>query len=118
MKEIYFKNYGIRQSTLENMVKSLNKEFWSNKKVFITGHTGFKGSWLISILLSLGAKVQGLSLKEPVSSPSLFDILDLKNKILDLRGTVNQLKTCVDALNSCNPDILIHLAAQPIVIDS
>lgn len=97
------------------MVKNIDENFWLGRKVFITGHTGFKGSWLSSILLKMGAKISGLSLKEPASSPSLFDILNFDRKINDMRGSINNINVCREALDDCKPEVLIHLAAQPIV---
>ncbi len=91
--------------------------FWANKKVFITGHTGFKGSWLSLWLKMLGAELTGLSL-DPSSKPSLFDLLKLSDSINDLRGDVRCIKTCNNSLNDCKPNIIIHMAAQPLVRDS
>lgn len=90
------------------------KEFWQGKKVLITGHTGFKGSWLAFWLLRLGANVSGISLS-PSTSPNLYQALHLDTKIknyeLDIRNA-EQLKKSVDLIQ---PEIVIHLAAQAIV---
>ena len=94
-------------------------DFYKDKKIFITGNTGFKGSWMTFILLSLGAKVTGYALK-PQTSPNMFSIIDLESNLNlsqnygDIRGLDN-LKA---AYAICNPDIVIHLAAQPIVRES
>lgn len=91
--------------------------FYKGKRVLITGHSGFKGSWLTSILLGLDAKICGISL-EPNTNPNLFSLLKLENKIenhfIDIRD-FDSVKSVFDAFN---PEIVIHLAAQPLVIDS
>ena len=92
-------------------------EFYKDRKVLITGHTGFKGSWLCQILLNFGAKVCGIAL-EPNTNPSLFLLLNLQDKIenhyIDIRN-FDEVKTI---FNSFKPEIVLHLAAQPLVIDS
>lgn len=90
-------------------------KFYDGKKVFVTGHTGFKGSWLCLILERLGAKVAGYSLT-PSTTPNLFNLLNLdrsisKSNIADIRD-LNVLKNC---LQDFAPDIVFHLAAQPLV---
>lgn len=89
--------------------------FWKDKKVFLTGHTGFKGSWLSLWLTSLGAKVTGYALA-PNTTPNLFDVLAIdslivKSQIADVRDLVVLQKTMSEA----KPDIVIHMAAQPLV---
>ena len=92
----------------------IDQEFWKGKRVFLTGHTGFKGGWLSLWLFSLDAKVKGYSL-EPPTSPSLFfeakidTIID--SKIADIRAQ----ETLYESMTEFNPDILIHMAAQPLV---
>ncbi len=92
----------------------MHPEFWHGKRVFVTGHTGFKGSWLCLWLNRLGAKVVGYSL-EPHTTPSLFDVVGLPNSmdshIGDIRDRSN-LKKCIE---EANPEIVIHLAAQALV---
>ncbi len=91
--------------------------FYKGKKVLITGHTGFKGSWMCSVLMLLGADVYGVSL-EPETEPALFNILSLErkihHKICDVRDFA-KLREIFD--NSC-PEVVFHLAAQPIVRSS
>lgn len=96
----------------------MNHEFWKNKKVLVTGHTGFKGSWLSLVLKNLGAKVIGYSLK-PVSNPNLFDTLKVK-KIIDFSyfGDVRDVTKLKKIMTKHKPDITIHLAAQAFVGES
>lgn len=90
----------------------LNK--YKGKRVLITGHTGFKGSWLSKILVDAGALVTGYSL-EPPTDPALFDILDVGNKMDSVIGDVGDLKHLKEVFAKANPQIVIHMAAQPIV---
>lgn len=90
------------------------ENIYSGKKIFITGHTGFKGSWLSAWLLGLGAQVTGFS-KDIPSQPSNFEALGLKNKITDIRGDVRNLEEVSRAMEGARPDIVFHLAAQALV---
>ena len=95
----------------------INKKFWKNKKVFITGHTGFKGAWLCILLHFLGAKITGYSLKP--QKKSLFNLANIKSIILkshfqDIRN-FSKLKS---AILKSNSEIIFHLAAQPLVSES
>jgi len=89
-------------------------DFYKNKTVFITGHTGFKGTWLCQILLSFSAKIVGYSLLPP-TKPSLFEQLQIENKIYSIIGDVRDRDNLVKAMQEAKPDIVFHLAAQPIV---
>lgn len=91
--------------------------FYKNKKVFITGHTGFKGSWMCKMLINAGADVTGFSL-EPQTNPSLFEIASIQTGMNSIIGDVRDLKALKKAFDDCNPEIVFHLAAQPIVRDS
>ena len=93
----------------------LNINFWKNKRVFITGHTGFKGSWLCIFLNLLGAKIVGYALK-PKSQPNLFDLAKVK-KILQksVIADVRDYKKLYSEIKRSNANILFHLAAQPLV---
>ena len=95
----------------------IDKKFWQGKRVFITGHTGFKGTWLSLWLNSLGAEVTGYALRPP-TEPSLFELCGMdglvKSNIADVRD-VDLLKK---VMKEASPDIVIHMAAQPIVRES
>ena len=92
----------------------INKKFWNKKKVLVTGHTGFKGTWLTLFLTFLGSKVVGLSSGIP-SKPSLFQILKLSKKIRDIRVDVRDLKKMKIIFKKHTPDYVFHLAAQSLV---
>ena len=92
----------------------MNK-FWGNRKVLITGHTGFKGSWLCLWLNQLGVKVSGISLVDPVSNPDLFSILNKNKSINDHRGDIVNLDFCLNTIKEIEPEIILHMAAQPLV---
>ena len=91
------------------------KKFWKNKKVFLTGHTGFKGSWFSILLNMLGAKVVGYSLK-PEEKKNLFDLVSLDkvihNSIIGDIRNYSKLKKCILKFK---PDFVVHMAAQPLV---
>lgn len=89
-------------------------EFYKNKKVFVAGHSGFKGSWLILWLNSLGAEVMGYSL-EPDTKPSLFDVLNIESKCKSLFGNILDREKLEKTMADFNPDMVFHLAAQPLV---
>jgi CDP-glucose 4,6-dehydratase len=88
---------------------------WQGKRVFLTGHTGFKGSWLTLMLHRMGAQVTGFSLPGAVSTPNLFDVARLADLCTDLRGDVRDGAAVSDAIQAAKPDIVIHMAAQPLV---
>ena len=91
--------------------------FWKDKKVLITGHTGFKGSWLTLLLLNLGSEISGISL-DPVDDLNLFDLLkiekDLEHNIIDIRDS----ELIKKKIKENAPEIIFHLAAQPLVRES
>lgn len=87
---------------------------FAGKRVLVTGHTGFKGSWLCEWLLALGAEVTGLALQPP-TQPSLFEQLGLSTRIEDRRGDIRDLPTVRAAVEFAQPDFVFHLAAQPLV---
>jgi len=91
--------------------------FWKKKKVFITGHTGFKGSWLCLMLNYLGAKVTGYSLK-PDGSNVIYEQSCIKKNLTNYYGDIRNKKKLDLCIKKSKPDIIFHLAAQPIVLDS
>lgn len=92
--------------------------FWHNKRVFITGHTGFKGSWLTLLLNSLGAKITGFAL-DPISEPNFFDDLGLRKFLVkDYRENILTLKKLKERMTEFKPSIVFHLAAQSSVLVS
>ena len=92
-------------------------EFYNGRRVFVTGHTGFKGSWLCKMLVNAGAKVTGYSL-EPPTSPSLFNIANIASDVHSVIGDIRDLALLKTIFNEVQPEIVLHLAAQPIVRDS
>ncbi|WP_312692019.1 CDP-glucose 4,6-dehydratase [Caproiciproducens sp.] len=94
----------------------LSMAFFQDKRVFITGHTGFKGSWLCKILANAGAKVTGYSLQPP-TEPNLFTICGVQNQINSIIGDIRDLSKLKQVFDEVQPEIVIHLAAQPIVRD-
>ena len=91
--------------------------FFKNKKVLVTGHTGFKGSWLCRILHNAGAKVIGYSLQPP-TNPSLFELAGLDKQITSIIGDIRDFEKLMEVFRKKQPEIVLHLAAQPIVRDS
>jgi CDP-glucose 4,6-dehydratase len=92
-------------------------DFFKDKKVLITGHTGFKGSWLCRMLINAGAELTGYSLNPP-TEPNLFNLCDIENKMNSVIGDVRDLNSLMGLFIDIQPEIVIHLAAQPIVRDS
>lgn len=92
----------------------IDEQFWLNKRVFLTGHTGFKGSWLSLWLTEMGAKVQGYALA-PETTPSLFVEGKVAERIGSEIGDIRNLEQLKVSMSGFNPDILIHMAAQPLV---
>ena len=93
-----------------------NKFFWKNKKVFITGHTGFKGAWLTLILNLFGADVTGYSLAPP-TKPNLFELIGGEKISRSVIGDVRDFASLKKIFDECAPEIVFHLAAQPIVLE-
>tara|TARA_Y100000589_G_scaffold329459_1_gene376089 strand:- start:1531 stop:2655 length:1125 start_codon:yes stop_codon:yes gene_type:complete len=106
------------------MIKAVNNSFWKNKRVLITGHNGFKGAWLTIWLLTLGSKVWGFSLS-PQSSPNLFEEIykDSKNNDLwsnfeEVNNDITKIKKISSYVNLVKPDIIFHMTAQSLVMES
>ena len=95
----------------------LNREFWRNKRVFLTGHTGFKGAWLSLWLSDMGAWVTGYALQPP-TRPNLFELADLEQTMHSRHGDVRDGQNLIDAMRQADPEIVIHLAAQSLVLES
>ncbi|NBW82628.1 NAD-dependent epimerase/dehydratase family protein, partial [bacterium] len=95
----------------------LNPNFWRGKRVFVTGHTGFKGSWLSLWLQNLGANVTGYSLPPP-TTPNLFELADVDSSMNSIEGDVRDLSGLFNAFRLAEPEIVFHLAAQPLVRQS
>ena len=91
--------------------------FYKGKKVLVTGHTGFKGSWMCKVLTNMGAEVAGYSLNPP-TNPSLFEIAEIEKDIKSYIGDIRDLKKLKAVFDEFQPEIVLHLAAQPIVRDS
>ena len=98
-------------------ISMLDLNFYKGKRVLVTGHTGFKGSWLCKILVNAGAIVTGYSLR-PTTTPNLFSMLNLESEMQSIIGDVRDLEHLKKVFNDVNPEIVMHLAAQPIVRDS
>ena len=92
-------------------------EFYRGRRVFVTGHTGFKGAWLCRILVDAGAIVTGYSL-EPPTRPNLFELAGLEGKIISVIGDIRDKEKLMETFRVAKPEIVLHLAAQPIVRDS
>ena len=92
----------------------IDQDFWQGKRVFLTGHTGFKGSWLSLWLTSLGATVKGYALSPP-TIPSLFNEAKIDSIIDSQIGDIRDQDTLHNSMTIFNPDVLIHMAAQPLV---
>ncbi len=98
-----------------NAISQILGEIYVGKKVLVTGHTGFKGSWLCQWLLDMGACVYGLAL-DPPTSPALYDDLALANELKgDFRVDIRQREEVVNLIRGIEPDFVFHLAAQPLV---
>src|SRR5690606_12336242 len=89
-------------------------QFWKGKKVFVTGHTGFKGGWLSLWLQRMGANVTGYALRPP-TTPSLFEVARLADDMCSVMGDVRDFDTLCRTMSEFQPDVVFHLAAQPLV---
>ena len=93
---------------------SVNPDFWRGKRVFLTGHTGFKGSWLSLWLQSMGAQLHGLALTPP-TMPNLFTEAGVESGMVSTLGDIRDYETVRTAMTGFQPEIVIHMAAQPLV---
>lgn len=92
-------------------------EFYKGKRVLITGHTGFKGSWMCQLLMMLGAEVTGYALEAP-TSPGLYDLCCLESQMTSVLGDIRNLEQMKRVFEAAQPEIVIHMAAQPLVRES
>lgn len=95
----------------------MDLSFYKNKSVLVTGHTGFKGSWMCKMLVNTGARVAGYALEAP-TNPSLFELCHLSEKMNSIIGDIRDLEYLRKVFEEVQPEIVIHMAAQPIVRDS
>ena len=95
----------------------MNESFWKNKKILITGHTGFKGSWLTIWLKKLGADITGFSKSVP-TNPSLFETANIEKDIKSVVGDIQNYELLKETISKCEPEIIFHMAAQSLVIKS
>ena len=95
----------------------MNKKFWKNKKILITGHTGFKGSWLTIWLKRLGAEIIGYSKSIP-TNPSLFELANVSDGIKSIEGDIQNYEFLKEIITKHEPEIIFHMAAQSLVIKS
>ena len=96
------------------MEKLVSADFWSGRRVFVTGHTGFKGGWLCLWLQAMGADVHGFALA-PATDPALFDVADVGRDMHGTVGDIRDLPALCAAIAAARPEIVLHLAAQPLV---
>ena len=101
---------------MENLAINNIIKYFKNKKVLITGHTGFKGSWFSKFLLEIGSKVYGISLE--ADKLSLYNLLELDKYLTSYIQDIRNLDSIKSIIKEIDPDIIFHLAAQPLVIDS
>lgn len=99
---------------MEGLKGTVSPEFWKDKRVFLTGHTGFKGSWLSLWLQDMGAIVKGFSLA-PYTTPNLFEVANVAEGMESEIGDIRNLEIVTASMLAFNPDVLIHMAAQPLV---
>ncbi|HEY1271749.1 MAG TPA: CDP-glucose 4,6-dehydratase [Terriglobales bacterium] len=93
---------------------NVNRSFWQHRRIFLTGHTGFKGSWLSLWLDSLGANVTGYAL-DPPTQPNLFEQLQFGGTVHSVRGDIRDFVRLKSAIAECRPEVVLHMAAQSVV---
>src|ERR1700757_2477781 len=104
-----------RKGAMEDLVKrGPQSSFWSGRRVFLTGHTGFKGGWMALWLAHLGAEVRGYAL-DPWTEPNLFRAICLGDVVDDVRGDIREAARLDSSMREFRPEVVFHLAAQPLV---
>ena len=117
-KSSSLKSFGLQAARRGKFGKTmLDLTFYKGRKVFVTGHTGFKGAWLCKILSFAGADVTGYAL-EPPTNPNLFTIADIAKDINSVIGDIRDYDKLKQVFNAVSPEIVIHMAAQPLVLES
>jgi CDP-glucose 4,6-dehydratase len=96
------------------IMKTIDRNFWNGKRVFLTGHTGFKGSWISLLLQDMGAIVKGFALEAP-TNPALFTLASVAANMESEIGDIRDFNSVEKSIVRFNPDVLIHMAAQPLV---
>lgn len=109
---------GKRESAMENMVREVTSDFYYGKRILVTGHTGFKGTWLCRMLIDFGAEVTGYSLSFPTAEGEKIFRSVVKEDVASIEGDIRDLSSLEKAFHIARPEIVLHLAAQPIVLDS
>ena len=105
---------GSQGRAVETMVGAVTPAFWRARRVLVTGHTGFKGAWLLMMLRELGAHVHGFALAPP-TEPSLYTLIGGDALSTDHRGDIRDLAALEAAMQAAQPEIVVHLAAQSLV---
>ena len=95
----------------------IDNQFWKKKKVLVTGHTGFKGSWISLWLQKLNANICGFSKSIP-TNPSLFEIANVDENMQSITGDIRDFDSIINTIKEFQPEIIIHMAAQSIVLNS
>ena len=105
---------GHRTSPLESVGRLMDLSFYKGKRVLVTGHTGFKGAWMCRVLVDAGAILTGYSLEAP-TQPNLFALAGVEDNMTSIIGDVRDLAHLTEVFDQAQPELVLHLAAQPIV---
>jgi len=105
---------GLRRGPLANLGMSVERDFWRDRRVLLTGHTGFKGAWLALWLQTLGARLTGFSLGVP-TQPSLYELARVGDGMESIEGDIRDFHALAAALDHAHPEVVIHMAAQSLV---